>query len=89
MRTVWKFQLPVRDVLELTGPKPLEIVHVGPDGPADLLVWAEVDPARPPITRHLRVVGTGNPVPPEVTRHIGSVMAPPFVWHVYEADGGE
>ncbi|GAB3889023.1 DUF7352 domain-containing protein [Terrabacter terrigena] len=87
-RTIWKFQAPVQDEFDLNGPAPLNIVHVAPDGPTGLLIWAEVDPNRSQTERHLRVVGTGNPIPNDVTRHIGSVIAPPFVWHLYEATGG-
>jgi len=85
-RTIWKFQAPVQDDFDLNGPGPLNIIHIEPDGPTSLLIWAEVDTDEAPAERHMRVVGTGNPIPDDATRHVGSVFAPPFAWHIYEAE---
>lgn len=85
-KTVWKFSHAVTDQVTIQGPAPLNVVHVEPDGPGRLLIWAEVGGGDPDLlTRRLYVVGTGHPVPPDST-HLGSVVAPPFVWHLY--DGG-
>ncbi len=48
----------------------------------------EVDPNEPEQTHGIYVVGTGHPVPENVN-FIGSVIAEPFVWHVYTTIGSE
>lgn len=89
MKTIWKFSIPLTDEAYISGPAPLNVIHVAPDEVHQrLLVWAEVDDTGPSdqLTRALLIVGTGNPIPTNATSHLGSVITPPFVWHVY--DGG-
>lgn len=85
MKTIWKFQSLVRDEIYVSGPAPLNVIHVESDGASRLTIWAEVDSAGDPsqLTRMLFVVGTGHPIPVEAGEHLASVVAPPFVWHVY------
>jgi hypothetical protein len=54
-----------------------------------ITVWAEVNTLERECTRTLYVVGTGQEVPREATRHIGSAVFRngQFVFHVYA--GGE
>lgn len=50
-----------------------------------ICVWAVVDTDEPPVTKHIGVFGTGNPLPEDKNlRHIGTVQQPPFVWHIFE-----
>lgn len=49
-------------------------------------VFAEVDPGAPKAVRLLWVIGTGKEVPAGA-RFLGTLVLPPFNWHVY--DGGE
>lgn len=49
-----------------------------------LVVWAEVNTSHMKHAVPILIVGTGNPMPQAVVRHIGTVQMPPFVWHVYE-----
>lgn len=47
-----------------------------------LVVWTleDLEVSR---VRYVTVVGTGAPVP-KSSKHIGSAVMPPFVWHVFE-----
>jgi len=84
-RTVWKYLLKSSsDEQKLELPLGAKLVHVGlaPGGPA---VWIELDPDETRMIEHrFWVHGTGHEVP--LWRdHIGSVIVPPLVWHVYHA----
>lgn len=83
--TIWKFSFDVADVVTLHvpgGARFLPLVHA--TSPERLEVWAEVDSKRPSGPRTLRIVGTGHPLA-GTAGYVGSVVATPFVWHVYEA----
>lgn len=85
MKTIWKFQVDVVDRPVVKMPAGSKILpHVVAVSPDRLWLWAEVLPDSPNEDRLLCIVGTGNPVPADVWRHVGSVVAGPFVWHVYE-----
>ena len=86
MRTIWKYPFRVTDDVTLDDvPEGARILpHVSAVRPTELVVWAEVDTDAPLTRRHLLVVGTGNPMP-KVGAYVGTTMAGPFVWHVYEA----
>lgn len=67
------------------------IVHVDHQGEDDRVhVWFEHDSDLDLPGRLLRVFGTGQPLPDEPTRHVGTVLTPgrSFVWHVRELDTG-
>jgi hypothetical protein len=50
-----------------------------------IVLWAEVDPTRPPAERVFEAVNTGSPLPPLRTTFMGSVQVAGWVmWHVYE-----
>lgn len=62
---------------------PGRVVHVeagGPARPGALTVWFERDPDGRPW--YYRTFGTGHPIPSDVV-HAGTVLDPPFVWHLY------
>jgi hypothetical protein len=49
-----------------------------------IALWFIVDDARQAtVVRTFHIVGTGHPVPTGV-KHVGSVLMPPFKWHVFE-----
>lgn len=85
-RAVWKA------VLDLAGPNPdmadlpfgAKAIHVDRDTrePGKIAVWFEVDPECPHVGYHLFICGTGHDLP-DGAEHIGSVVMPPFIWHVY------
>lgn len=53
------------------------------DQAGTLTLWALVNPSEEQEWRTVRVVGTGHPINGKVGRFIGSVVMPPFVWHVF------
>ena len=85
MKTIWKYEIPVTDVVELSMPKDAHILpKVAAVAPNRLNVWAVVDPANELEIRQFLVVGTGNPLPEEASIWIGTVVTGPFVWHLFE-----
>lgn len=62
------------------------LIHVDRDtrSPDSIALWFEVNNHLPADTvRTFHIVGTGHPVPSR-TKHVGSVVMPPYVWHVFE-----
>lgn len=85
MRTIWKYLLDVADEWQVDMPAGARILpHVQALNPGTLAVWAEVDTGAPLTTTVLRVFGTGNPVNTDGCEYVGTAVAPPFVWHVYQ-----
>lgn len=87
MRTIWKYQIHVHDTVVVEMPRGAKILpHVEALAPSVILFWAEVNGVEgaPTEDRVLYVVGTGNPMPERANKHIGTCVADPFVWHLYE-----
>lgn len=91
---VWRFSLPLIDVVVLSMPAGAVPLAVGPfrappgmrlvpDGPLDL--WAMVDPTAARADRIFLVAGTGHPVHPDA-RYIGTThsLGGVLIWHVFE-----
>jgi hypothetical protein len=75
---VLKWDVPVDNNYHPIGAGP--VVHVACQGsPYIVQVWTEDSASG---HRAARVYGTGQPVPDDDV-HLGSVLAGPFVWHVY------
>ena len=66
-------------------PGPIVRVAVG-DYPTRVRVWFEDDDEDPYEARRVCVFGTGQPLPPERTTHVGTVVDDTnrLVWHVRE-----
>ena len=87
---VFRYRLPITDAPTVNLPGDAQVLSVGPprDGSDELDMWALVDLNRVFDTpRHFRVVGTGNPMPDDCGRFIGTVPTHggSLVWHVFEA----
>lgn len=83
MKRVLKWRVPVDDAShEIGGGR---VVHVDiQDGYIETVyVWTEEDDKHPFPAKFARVFGTGQDLG-RAHRHLGSVSAGPFVWHVYE-----
>lgn len=81
MRTVHKFELGVRDEIQILidpnfKPVLMELQH------GIICLWAEVDTDAKQECINIICTGTGLPVPPNC-KHIGSVQTPPYVWHFW------
>ncbi len=85
MKTIWKYPLDIQnEANELEVPLGGRALFVAVQEGV-LCVWFEVDPEMPPETRELGVIGTGHVFSADrAPTYIGSVLMPPFVWHVYE-----
>lgn len=88
-KTIWKFVLEVTDTQFVNMPAGSEILSVdNQDG--SLCLWAMVnpviDPTAEPERREIEIIGTGNPIDRDMVcrKFIGTVLAAPFVWHVFE-----
>jgi hypothetical protein len=51
-------------------------------------VWAEVDSTEPTEIRRFVIVGTGQPIPDDADRYVGTWQSGPFVFHLFEAKRG-
>lgn len=85
MITIHKFPIGIEDGVQgvncRDGAKFLAAAMQG----GDLCLWFEHDTDRPVKTRKFRVFGTGHPIQEFNTRvWRATVVAAPFVWHVYE-----
>lgn len=84
MKTIHKFELSLTDHQQISGHIDNDrILSVGFDPSGRLCVWAEVDTDAPIKTYDIHIVGTGNPRSASCRFFIGTVLNPPFVWHVY------
>lgn len=91
--TIWRFPLPITDMPTLNLPAGSKVLSVGPPRGPELYsndgmdLWALVDPTAAPEPRSFRVVGTGNPMPPDAGRFVGTVPSHggALIWHVFEA----
>jgi len=84
MTTIYKYPLEITDRQTLALPTGYQIALIGLDPNGTPCLWAIVDPARSVANETIHIVGTGNPVPPNVVnRHIGSFVQEPFVWHAF------
>ena len=83
-RTIWKYGLEITSEQSILMPMDSIPLHVGVQG-SNLVMWVQVDPTAPTVKRVIRVFGTGQPIPTDVTHwYVGSVQIGFFVWHVYD-----
>jgi len=86
---IWKYELQVTDMQQVEVPKGAKLLSVANQNGA-LCLWAIVDASKPRETRHIEIIGTGNPVPTDMgvdRKFIGTAVINPFVWHVFERLG--
>jgi len=83
MKTIWKFKLIVTDEQQIEMPEGAAPLFVAPSGHLEILLWALVDSESPRVLHRFAIRGTGHPVPGDGV-YVGSVIAQPFVWHVFD-----
>lgn len=79
---VYRYEVPVDEewhMIALTGP----ILHVHGRRRDVVEFWAIHQPAHHEYTSQFRVFVTGDPLP-DRTRHVGTAVIPPYVWHLFE-----
>lgn len=86
MKTIWKFELQINDMQELTMPDGAEILSVANQNDK-LCLWAMVNPSNENRRRYIEIIGTGRHIVEGMgidREFIGTVFIGPFVWHVFE-----
>lgn len=94
MKTVWKYPIPLGDIIEIPMPRDARVLHVALQG-REPTIWALVDDEHEPVMRRFRLAGTGQDLlaPLAVTEylhHVGSFQIPnligefEFVGHLFE-----
>lgn len=87
MRVIYKYPLPLQDIVELRLNKGAKIIDIRTQKDQPML-WAEVFTSRPMEFRTLYIVGTGQSMDhlPSDIEHIGSyhLYDGQLVFHVYE-----
>lgn len=83
---IWKFPLFVTDSLDLLMPEGAVILSVQNQRDS-LCLWAFCDPSAPLKSKKINIYGTGNPVPENPGRYIGTVQMDDgfLVWHVFQS----
>lgn len=77
MRTIWKYQIPIKDYFELELPQGAEILTVQMQY-GEPQLWALVDPNAQLEFRLFRLSGTGHPI---INCHLG------YIGTIQQAEG--
>lgn len=82
--TVYKYPLPLGDVVEVEMPAGAQILTVQTQH-GQPCIWAMVTPDAPPVVRRFRVAGTGHDLG-EVGAYLGTfqLLEGAFIGHVFE-----
>ena len=83
METIYKYRIEITDRQLIRLPVGRKIIHAGPDPMGTPCLWAIIDTEDPAFPEELFIVGTGNPMPPLASEHIGSFVQGQFVWHAF------
>ena len=89
MSEIWKFEIPAMSAIEIAMPEGATILHFDLDPTGTPCIWAKVVPGRPRRNRLLGLVGTGHRFDDDPSKsYIGSVVQPPYVWHLFDLGWG-
>jgi len=85
MRTVWKYQIPIKDYFELELPQGAKILTIQVQY-GEPQLWALVDPTAQLEFRLFRLSGTGHPITNRNLDYIETVqqLEGQFIWHIFE-----
>ena len=92
-RRIYRYRLPITDAPALQLPAGAAVLSVGTprDGTDQIDMWALIDVQNLGLEqlREFRVVGTGNPVPDDCGRFIGTIpiRGGRLIFHVFEVVG--
>ena len=90
MKKIFKFPLQVSDLQKISIPKDSTLLTVQVQKGVPCL-WALVDTDKETEERFIRIIGTGNLIPENTLRYIGTFQVIEnnwFVGHVFEVKGG-
>jgi len=88
LKTIYKYELPVKDDFVLQLPEGAEILHIGTQYNRPNL-WALVDPNAPKKPIKFIGAGTGHPLPADCTlKYLGTaiMLDDRFVFHVFKEE---
>ena len=85
MRTIWKYNFEITDVLAIEMPRGAEIIHIDTQSDVPSL-WALVDPEAGKEGRRFRIFGTGHPIDSSTLSYLGTFQTNggQLVFHVFE-----
>jgi hypothetical protein len=84
-KIIYKYLLPIQDKVQMILPEGFKILHIGvQDGSPHLWVLQDPDCGVPKVSLHLRIYGTGEPLPNNPGLFLKTVQISPFVWHVFQ-----
>lgn len=84
MNSIHKYPLSLIAAEEIRMPWHAKVIHTGLDPEGVPCIWAEVNTKNKLETVTFLCVGTDRPMPEESCFHIGSIVTPLFVWHLYQ-----
>lgn len=85
MIAVYKYAVPLLDIVTFSAPAGAKLLRVEPQG-ANICVWALVDTDEPDVLRHVRIAGTGHPITHPHPLYINTfeMMDGALVFHAFE-----
>lgn len=83
MRAIWKFEVTPTDRFVIDMPKEAKLLAVQVQHGVPQL-WAEVDTDNAKEYRTFAIYGTGNMLPSDPGKYVGTFQDGIFVWHLYE-----
>jgi len=87
VRRVYKYPIPVTDMIDLSLPAGAQPLHVAAQGEM-VCLWALVDPEAEPVARRFIVRGTGHPIENDDAdlSHVGTFLLQDgaLVFHLFE-----
>lgn len=94
MKTIYRYQLSITDSPVISMPSGAQILSAPPDvrnsHGRTVEIWAVVDTDQAHEDREFRIIGTGNYLPDDCGRFIGTAVThgDAAVWHIFEASRG-
>lgn len=87
MKTIWKYELELKDKTEITMPKNAEVVACE-SRMGSIFIWSIVDPEAPLEKRVFRLLESGFPIKSNLI-YIGTNFDDLHVWHLFEEIKGD
>lgn len=87
MKTIWKFDIPITDTVQIEMPEKAKILYVGTTDGFGVSVWVLVNTGAKKEMRMLYIRGTGHKLGNAVEEgYIGTVVTygGSLVWHIFE-----
>lgn len=88
MKTIHKYRLGSVPGAPIMLRRGATILHVGADPGGGAAVWALIETAEPLVPVKFCVIGTGAPLEADCPIHVGTLVMPPYVWHVFRGEIG-